>query len=50
MAGIRRPAPADQARLFGHELDVLPVTKAAWLRMGKLALVNPDSRGGASGI
>src|SRR5580693_2767604 len=40
MVGVCRPAPTDQARLFGHELDVLLVTKAAWLRMGKPALIN----------
>ena len=40
MVGIWRPAPTNQARLFGHELDVLLVTKAARLRMGELALVN----------
>jgi hypothetical protein len=35
MVGVCRPASADQARLFGHEPDVLLVTKAAWLRMGQ---------------
>jgi hypothetical protein len=40
MVGVCRSAPTNQARLFGHELDVLLVTKAAWLRMGKLAFVN----------
>ena len=40
MMGVCRAAPTNQARLFGHELDVLPVAKAAWLRMGQPALVN----------
>jgi hypothetical protein len=38
--GVCRPAPTNQARLFGHELDVLLVTKAARLRTGKPAFVN----------
>ena len=33
MMGIGGPAAADQARLFGHELDVVFVTKAARLGM-----------------
>jgi hypothetical protein len=40
MVGVCRPTSTNQARLFGHELDVLPVTNAAWLRMGQPALVN----------
>ena len=40
VVGVCRPAPTNQARLFGNELDVLLVTKAAWLRMGQPALVN----------
>jgi hypothetical protein len=40
MVGVCTPAPTNQARLFGHELDMLLVTKAAWLRMGQPALVN----------
>ena len=45
MVGVCRPAPTNQARLFGHELDVLLVTKAAWLRMGKPALINAIGSG-----
>ena len=45
MVGVCRPAPTNQARLFGHELDVLFVTKAAWLRMGKSAFVNAIGSG-----
>ncbi len=33
MMGIGGPAAANQARLFGHELEVVLVTKAARLRM-----------------
>ena len=40
VVGVCGPAPTNQARLFGHELDVLLVTKAAWLRMDQPALVN----------
>ena len=40
VVGVCRPAPTNQARLFGHELDVLLVAKAARLRTGKPALVN----------
>ena len=40
MVGVRWPPPTDEARLFGHELDVLLVTKAAWLRASKPAFVN----------
>lgn len=45
MVGICRSTPANQAGLFGHELDVLFVTKAAWFRMRKPALVNAISLG-----
>jgi hypothetical protein len=45
MVGVCRPAPTNQARLFGHELDVLLVTKAAWLRMGQPALINAIGSG-----
>ena len=45
MMGVCRPAPTNQASLFGHELDVLLVAKAAWLRMGKPALVNAIGSG-----
>ena len=44
MVGVRRSAAANQAGLFGHELDVLLVTKAAWLRKSQQALV--DALGG----
>jgi len=40
MVGVCRPALTNQARLFGHELDVFPVTKAARLRKGEPAFVN----------
>ena len=40
MMGICRPAAANQARLFGHELDVFLVAKAARLGMGQSALVD----------
>jgi hypothetical protein len=40
MVGVRWPPPTDEALLFGHELDVLLVTKAARFRMGKPAFVN----------
>ena len=43
MVGVCRPAPTNQARLFGYELDVLLVTKAAWLRTGKPAFVKPSA-------
>jgi hypothetical protein len=36
--GICRPVSANQARLFGHEPDVLLVT-APWFRVGQPALV-----------
>ena len=42
--GVCRPTPANQARLFGHELDVLLVTKATWLGTGELAFVNALGR------
>jgi hypothetical protein len=38
MVGVGRPAPTNQASLFTHELDMLLVTKAAWLRMGLLSM------------
>ena len=44
MMGIGGPATANQTRLFGHELDVVPVTKAARLRMDQLALVDAVGR------
>ena len=40
MIGICGPAPANQTRLFGHEFNVLLVTKAAWLGVGQPALVD----------
>ena len=40
MMGIRGPATANQARLFGHEPDVVLVTHPAWLWMGQLAFVD----------
>ena len=40
MMGICGPAAANQTRLFGHQLDVVLVTKATRLRMGQPALVN----------
>jgi len=49
MVGVCRPAPANQTRLFGHELDVLLVTKAAWLRMGKPTLINAIDSGCSAG-
>ena len=49
MVGVCRPAPTNQARLFGHELDVLLVTKAARFRMGKPALVNAIGSGCSGG-
>ena len=45
MMGVCRTAATNQARLFGHKVDVLLVTKAAGLRMGKLALVNAIASG-----
>jgi hypothetical protein len=42
MVGVRWPPPTDEARLFGHELDVLLVAKAAWLRASKPAFVNAE--------
>jgi hypothetical protein len=48
MVGVRRPPPTDEARLFGHEPDVLLVTKAAWLRASKPTFVNAIG-GGCSG-
>jgi hypothetical protein len=40
MVGVCWAAPTNQARLFGDQLDVLLVTNAAWLSIGKPALVN----------
>ena len=40
MMGIRGSAAANQARLFGHVLDVVLVAKAAGLGMDQLALVD----------
>ncbi len=52
MMGIGRAAATNQTRLFGHELDVVSVTKAARLGMDQLALVdavgNGNPRGGFS--
>ena len=45
MMGIRGSAAANQARLFGHELDVLLVAKAARLGMNQLALVDAPGTG-----
>ena len=45
MMGICRPAPANQARLFGHEPDVLLVTKAPRLGVGQPALVDAIGNG-----
>ena len=45
MMGVCRPAPANQTRLFGHEPDVLLVTKAARLGMGQPALVDAVGNG-----
>jgi hypothetical protein len=42
---IRRSAAANQARLIGHELDVLLVAKAAGLGMNQLALVDAPGTG-----
>ena len=40
MVGIDRQAPTNQAWLFGHEFDVLLVTRPARFRMAKPAFVN----------
>ena len=45
MMGIGGSAAANQARLFGHELDVVLVTKAAGLGMDQLALVDAVGNG-----
>ena len=45
MMGICGPAPANQTRLSGHQLDVLLVTKAARLGMHQLTLVDAVSSG-----
>jgi hypothetical protein len=45
MVSVCKPAPTNQARLLGHEPDVLLVTKAAGLRMGKPALVSAIGSG-----
>jgi hypothetical protein len=44
MVGIGWHAAANQARLFGHEPDVVSVTKAARLGMDQLALVDTAGR------
>ena len=49
MMGIGGRAAANQARLFGHELDVAFVTKTARLRMRQLALVDAIGDGGRAG-
>jgi hypothetical protein len=43
--GVCGPAAANQTRLFGHEPDVLLVTKAARLGMGQPALVDAVGNG-----
>ena len=43
--GIGGSAAANQARLLGHELDVVSVTKAARLGMDQLALVDAVGNG-----
>jgi hypothetical protein len=45
MMGICGPAPPNQTRLFGHEFNVLLVTKAARLGMHQLTLVDAVSSG-----
>ena len=40
MVRIRRHAPANQTRLFGHEPDMLLVPNAARLRMAQPALID----------
>jgi hypothetical protein len=45
MMGIGWHAAANQTRLFGHELDVISVTKAARLGMDQLALVDAVGNG-----
>src|SRR5690348_8827834 len=49
VVGVCRPAPTKQARLFGHKPDVLLVTKAARLRMGKAALADAVASGCSGG-
>jgi hypothetical protein len=49
MMGICRRAPANQARLFGHESDVLLVTKAPRLGVGQPALVDAIGNGRPDG-
>ena len=39
----------NQARLFGHELDVVSVTKAARFGMDQLALVDAVGKGFSAG-
>src|SRR6185503_20687787 len=38
--GVCRPTPANQARLFGHEPDMLLITKTPRLGVGQPALVD----------
>ena len=45
MMGIGGSAPADQAGLFNHELDVVFVTKAARLGISQTALVDAGTMG-----
>ena len=45
MMGVYGPAAADQTGLFGHEPDVLLVTKAARLGMGQPTLVDAVGNG-----
>ena len=45
MMSICRFAPTNQARLFGHEFDVLLVTEAARFGMGQPALVDALGNG-----
>jgi hypothetical protein len=47
MMGIGGPTVANQKRLYGHELDVGLVTKAARLGMDQLALVDAIGNGHA---
>ncbi|MGO9330028.1 MAG: hypothetical protein ACLQJ0_18165 [Steroidobacteraceae bacterium] len=44
MMGICWPASANQTRLFGHELDVVLVAKAARLGMGQIDAVGTGCR------
>jgi hypothetical protein len=47
--GVRGSTATNQARLIGHELDVLLVAKAAGLGMDQLALVDATGTGCPSG-